>query len=78
MKSIKHGATARDNLLHIETDGCIVNIRVGLRDSEGRGVTSIEILPDDETRSPDPDGCYWRLDGHVNTRVVRQPKEAAT
>jgi hypothetical protein len=73
VKRITHSANARDKLLHIETDGCIVNIRVGLTDSEGRRVTSVEILPEDETRAPDLDGHYWHLDGHVNSRVIRQP-----
>lgn len=46
MKRISHFNTARDKLLHIETEGAIVNIRVGLSDNQGQAVTSIEILPD--------------------------------
>ena len=34
------------NLLHIETDLGIVNIRVGLHDADGKPVTSVEIIPD--------------------------------
>lgn len=47
MKTIHHFNTAKDKLLHIETEGCIVNIRVGLQEQGTyRNVTSIEILPD--------------------------------
>lgn len=74
MKRIVHMASARDKLLHIETEGAVVNIRVGLSDREGRAVTSVEIIPDDETRSPDHEGRYWHLDGHLNNRLVRQEK----
>ena len=68
------------NLMHIETDGAIVNIQVGLRDNDGNQVTVVSVLPDDETRSPDPDGHYWHTedaDGSdtrgAHIRVVRQP-----
>ena len=46
MKTIHHYKTARDKLLHIETEGAIINIRVGLQSSTYREVTHIEILPD--------------------------------
>jgi hypothetical protein len=43
MKSI----TAKKNeVLHIETDLGIINIRTGLTDMKGRRVDSIEIIPD--------------------------------
>jgi hypothetical protein len=46
MKYINHFNTARDKLLHIETGGCIVNIRVGLQEhGTYRNVISVEILP---------------------------------
>lgn len=32
--------------LHIEAEGCIVNITEGLTDRKGRSVTSIQIIPD--------------------------------
>ena len=51
------------NLLHIETEGGIVNIQVGLTDTEGHPVTSVRIIPDDETRGGDGDGLYWKQDG---------------
>jgi hypothetical protein len=61
----------RPQTLHVETDGAVVNIRVGLRDSEGRPVTAVQISPDDETRGGDGHGRVWRLaeDGY---RVIRE------
>lgn len=47
MKRIQFYNTNRsDNLLHIETEGCIVNIRVNLTDVGGRAVTNISVIPD--------------------------------
>ena len=76
MKRIKHHRTARDKVLHIETEGAIVNIRVGLSDSEGREVTSIEIIPDGEDRGGDGEGRIWHVDPQVgNVRIIRQSEE---
>jgi hypothetical protein len=52
------------NLLHIETDGCIVNIRVGLHDAAGRQVTSVMVDPDNYAE----DGGKWVQD---DSRVVQ-------
>ncbi len=46
MKTVVHTKSSRDSLLHIETEGGIVNIRVGLKDTGGHDITSIEVLPD--------------------------------
>lgn len=59
MKTVVHSAHARDTLLHIETEGCVVNIQIGLRDQFGRRVTSVRILPDDESRGGDAGGRLW-------------------
>lgn len=56
------------NLLHIETDGAIINIRVGLTDAYGQQVTSVEILPD---RYLEPGG-FWDLDGYTNNRLIQR------
>ena len=48
------------NLLHIETDEAIINIRVGLINTEGKKVTSIEIIPD----------AGYKVDGKRNTRII--------
>lgn len=75
-----YAATNRsDNLLHIETDGCIVNIQVGLRNRDGNPVTVVSVLPDDESRGGDGQGDVWhtvdaddnKTDG-ARVRVVRQ------
>ena len=64
MKTITHMNPRRGNeTLHIETAGCIVNIRVGLHNKEGQGVTNITVLPDRYI------GEEWDLDG--NTGVIR-------
>lgn len=61
------------NLLHIETEGAIVNIRVGLQNTEGHEVTSISILPDDnageEWTMPDENGEHMKA---LNVRVIKQ------
>lgn len=59
-----HGSIMGVRLLHVETDGCIVNIRTGLRDDKDRRVTSIEVLPDQYV------GEEWHLDGYANSRVI--------
>ncbi len=63
-----HKSNRSGNLLHIETEGCIVNIRVGLSNMEGQEVTVIEILPDDHSVN----GEKWKLDGTIRNRVIRQ------
>lgn len=58
-------------LKHIEVEGAIVNIRQGLRDKQGRKVTSIEILPDDHYTGEK----IWKTYPHVrNVRVVQLKK----
>lgn len=68
MKRIRHTNRARDDLLHIEAEGCVINVRVGLTDNWGHKVTSIEILPDrgkgEEWHLPDFDK------GALNVRVM--------
>jgi hypothetical protein len=52
--------------LHIEAEGCIVNIREGLYDLKGRRVTSIEVLPDSYSNMR-----KWKLIGSHNNRVIQ-------
>lgn len=63
MRTVRH-TNSRDNLLHIETVGGIVNIRTGLTDHEGRRVTSISTVPDQTTEDT------WTLSGFHNTRLI--------
>lgn len=62
--------TKMDGCLHVEADGCIINVREGLSDRYGRKVTSVEIIPDDRFAG-DP---IWRLRGCRNNRVVQLKK----
>lgn len=57
------------DLLHIETVGCIINIRVNLHNVEGKEITSIEILPDKYA------GEEWDIYGTVNNITVRRRKD---
>ncbi len=52
---------------HIEFEGCIVNIREGLKDRKGRKVTSIEIIPDSHCIGEQK----WKLYGTYNNRVIQ-------
>lgn len=72
------GRNRSDNLLHIETDGAVINVSVGLHDRDGNQVTAIEIIPDDERRGGDGAGRMWHVaddSGPANTRLIRQPKD---
>lgn len=71
MKTVRH-INPRDNVLHVETEGCIVNIRTGLHDRDGRAVTSVEILADNYV------GEEWHLDGYVNNRVIQGAEDKST
>lgn len=62
-KNIVH----KQGLLHVETPNGIVNIRVGLTDSEGRSVDSVECIPDSYVGEP-----AVTLVGYANTRMIRQ------
>lgn len=66
MKRIHHFNWSREKLLHIETEGCIVNILIGLRDSDGHQVTSVKIIPDESK------GEEWELDGSINNRLIKK------
>jgi hypothetical protein len=58
----------KQDILHVETDGAVVNIQVGLHDREGRQVTSIRVSPDDASRGGDGNGRTRVRDG---SRIVR-------
>ena len=59
-----------NNLLHIETDFGIVNIRVGLIDRNLRPVTSIEIIPDKYSGER-----QIKLSGSNNNRLIQLKKK---
>lgn len=68
------GPRNRHDVLHVETDGCIVNIRPGLSDTDGHQVTSVEIIADDYCE----EGGRWHVndDPHqtrTKVRVIQLP-----
>ncbi len=71
MKTITINERSRDKLLHIEAPGCIINIHVGLTDSEGRAVTRIDVKSDRYAGEP----AWWVENQEGNSgmaiRVVR-------
>lgn len=68
MKTVRHFGSARDKILHVETDGGIVNIQIGLSDSQGRSVTSVSVVPDAYAEQ----GGTWDLAGLSNTRLIQR------
>jgi hypothetical protein len=69
MKTIVFHDSKRNkhDTLHIETDGCIVNILIGLTKDDGRKCTVIEVLPDQYK------GEEWdREEGSLFTRIVER------
>ena len=62
------GRNRSGNVLHVETDGAVINVSVGLEDAAGRQVTTISISPDDESRGGDGSGRTWHRAGD---RVIR-------
>jgi hypothetical protein len=71
MKTVLHTSKSRDKLLHIETDLGIINIRVGLIDTEGRRVESIEIIRNNYAGEP-----KVTLDGYTNSRLIEEKGES--
>jgi hypothetical protein len=81
MRRIKFGRNNRSgNLLHIEIPGAIVNIRINLHDNQGREVTRVDILPDNEHRGGDEHGRMWDVDSNSDgtvTRLIRRHRDCA-
>ena len=78
MKTVSYYADTNrsGNLLHIETDGCIINIRVGFEDSISK-FTSIEVLADrnvgDEWEIDNPDLYSKEIKSqHILVRKIEQ------
>lgn len=61
----------RDDYIHCEVDGAIINIMEELHDVTGRKVTAVEIIPDDHYAG-EP---IWRLKPKVRSiRIVQLKK----
>jgi len=76
LKTIVHTDTARrkDKLLHVEAEGCVVNINIGLTNDQGRSVTFVEIIPDKYQ------GEEWDIEGDKerkghSVRVIRRSQK---
>lgn len=52
MKTANHTKSARDPLLHVEAEGCIVNIRVNLQRDDNREITRIDVQCDQYAGEP--------------------------
>lgn len=60
----------KPKIFHIETDGAIINITVGLTEADtGRYVTYVEVLPDGKNRGGDHEGYVWFDNG--DGRIIR-------
>ncbi|HEY1972692.1 MAG TPA: hypothetical protein VGH89_32420 [Pseudonocardia sp.] len=67
MRVVEHLEPGTHKLLHIETEGCVVNVTIGLHDLSGGRFTSVEVIPSE----PDDEGAVWALSG-PSTVVVRR------
>lgn len=67
MRIVEHRQAEMHKLLHLETEGCVVNVTIGVHDQAGHRITSIEVVP----AEPDDDGAVWQLRG-PSTIVVRR------
>lgn len=52
--------------IHIEAEGCIVNIYEGLYNAEGKQVTAIQIIPDKLEEEE------WEIIGDTNIRIIKK------
>ena len=66
MRQIQHFKDGPDKILHIETEGCKVNIIIGTHDLSKEEFTTVEILP----AEPDDDGRNWTTIGPTAVLVV--------
>lgn len=71
MRTIRLTERSQTPILHVEADGCIVNVQVGLRDREGRRVTRIDVIPDGYI------GEEWDADGPTAVRVIERKEGQA-
>ena len=62
---------SREDYIHCEVEGAVINIREGLHDATGRNVTAVEMIPDDHYAGE----RIWRLKPNVrNIRIVQLKK----
>lgn len=78
MRRINFTNPRKEDVLHIEAPGCVVNVRIGLTTEDGRRATAVEVLADGYAGT----GNQWSLPDHgggrhVAVRVVQSPPKAA-
>lgn len=59
-RNISLSSRSKKTLLHIEAPGCIINIRVGLTDMDGREVTNVSVMANGNRYAGDPE---WWVNG---------------
>lgn len=62
-----------DNLLHIETELGIINIRLGLTNTEGRKVESIEVLADADRFAGETPAYIEGTEKAMTFRIIQVP-----
>lgn len=66
MRQIQHFRSGPDKILHIEAEGCTINVIIGTHDPSGTDFTTIEVTPDE----PDGEGRTWMAIGGPSVIVV--------
>lgn len=66
MRLVKHFKDGPHKILHIEAEGCKINVIVGTHDNSGTAFTSVEVHP----AEPDDEGRNWMTIGPANVIVV--------
>lgn len=77
MRRINISPKARDKLVHIEFPGGLINIHLGLTNSDGQDVTHISISADGDRYAGNPE--YWVNGEHGNAglglRIVKDSRK---
>jgi hypothetical protein len=71
MRTVRLFMDGPDKLLHIEAEGCVVHITVGLHDMSGELYTSVEVTP----AQPADDGAIWAAEGPTAMLVRRRGQQ---
>ena len=72
MKTVRWSGARGARTLHVEAPGCIVNITKGLRDTEGREVTRVDIQCDNFAGEPRVSIPDYNGAKYLSFRVVRE------
>jgi hypothetical protein len=63
-----------DNLLHIESEGVLINLRVNLESYLGQEVTNIQVHVDTEEGWRLGEATTWENGGGVGIRLIKEVK----